>query len=322
MDESFTFAQISDPHLTNLEGVRCRDLLNKRILGYLSWRLSRRHEHRSEILDALIADLQHTQPRHVVVTGDLTHIGLPGEFHQAQKWLQTLGPPEHVSVIPGNHDAYVATPWEQTYSQWAPYMAGDAAAPPTRHDPQSLFPSLRHRGPVAFIGLSTARPSLPFLAVGSLGEDQLQRLAQILAETGRQGRCRVVLIHHPPLPGAVKPRKHLTDSRQLQAVLAQHGAELVLHGHTHYTTWMEMSCGDGTIPVIGIPSASAMGHKPGRRAQYYLYRITPRPWGWDIAVSIRGAAPEGQFTQVSETSLKLTRPHAFAGTPQQSSSAG
>ncbi|RLA48224.1 MAG: metallophosphoesterase, partial [Gammaproteobacteria bacterium] len=46
---SQTFAQISDPHLSSLEGVHARDLLNKRVFGYLSWRRKRRFEHRAEV---------------------------------------------------------------------------------------------------------------------------------------------------------------------------------------------------------------------------------------------------------------------------------
>ena len=46
------FAQLSDPHLSTLNNVHPRDLLNKRALGYLSWLHRRRHEHRREVLDA------------------------------------------------------------------------------------------------------------------------------------------------------------------------------------------------------------------------------------------------------------------------------
>ena len=53
---AFSFAQLSDPHLTSLEQVRWRQLLNKRLFGYLSWRRKRRHEHRSEVLDARRAE--------------------------------------------------------------------------------------------------------------------------------------------------------------------------------------------------------------------------------------------------------------------------
>ena len=71
-EEGYLFAHISDPHLSTLDGVRRRDLLNKRLLGYLSWRSHRREEHRSEVLAALVRDLERLSPRHTVITGDLT----------------------------------------------------------------------------------------------------------------------------------------------------------------------------------------------------------------------------------------------------------
>ena len=58
MKDSLLFAQLSDPHLTTLEHVAWHDLINKRVLGYLSWRRRRRNEHRSEVLDALQQDLR------------------------------------------------------------------------------------------------------------------------------------------------------------------------------------------------------------------------------------------------------------------------
>ena len=56
------FAHLSDPHLTTLLGVRWNQLLNKRVLGYLSWWHKRRKEHCSEVLDALLRDLEQTHP--------------------------------------------------------------------------------------------------------------------------------------------------------------------------------------------------------------------------------------------------------------------
>mgnify|MGYP000057752385 CR=1 FL=1 len=62
MKDTFYFAQVSDPHLSSLEQVQWPDLVNKRVLGYLSWRRRRRNEHRSEVLDALQQDLRQTAP--------------------------------------------------------------------------------------------------------------------------------------------------------------------------------------------------------------------------------------------------------------------
>ena len=164
------FAHLSDPHLTSLQGVRWQQLMNKRMLGYLSWRRRRRAEHRPEVLDALIADLQRTRPEHLVITGDLTHVGLPQEFHQARLWLDQLGACDKITVIPGNHDAYVRTAWSNTYAQWEPYMQSDPQWRGAAGGGQDMFPTLRVRNGVALIGLSSAVASPPFMATGTLGE--------------------------------------------------------------------------------------------------------------------------------------------------------
>src|SRR3546814_18088026 len=89
----FKLAHISDPHLGPLPPVRVAELLNKRFFGWLSWVRRRRALHRPEVLAALAADLAGLAPDHLVVTGDLTNIALPGEFVQVGRWLAGLGAP-------------------------------------------------------------------------------------------------------------------------------------------------------------------------------------------------------------------------------------
>ena len=126
--------------------------------------------------------------------------------------------PQRLTVVPGNHDAYVAAPFLETFAKWAPYLAADEGAF------TGLYPNLRVRGPAALIGLSSARPSAPFMAVGSLGRAQLKRLEELLAQTGRRGLLRIVLLHHPPVAGSIIWRKRLTDADPLARVLARQGA--------------------------------------------------------------------------------------------------
>ena len=130
LDTEFALAHVSDLHLSSLAGVSPRVLLDKRILGYLSWWHRRRHEHRTDVLEALRASLHGERLDHIAVTGDLTHLGLPQEFREAAAWLARLGEPEGITVVPGNHDAYVREPWRDTFAQWSPYMRADDAAPP------------------------------------------------------------------------------------------------------------------------------------------------------------------------------------------------
>ncbi len=296
--EAFCFAHLSDPHLTSLRGVRCPDLLNKRLLGYLSWRWRRRREHRGEVLEALLADLDRHRPRLRLVTGDLTHVGLPREFMEAAAWLRRLGAPDEVLVIPGNHDSYVRAPWDRTYAHWRPYLDEVADG--------NGFPLLRRQDGVAFIGASSACPTPPFFATGRLGRAQLARLEGLLAETGRAGLVRVLLIHHPPLPGAIAWRKRLVDARALTALLRRTGVELILHGHTHRATCGELVTAAGPAPVLGVPSASALGHKPGRRARYHLCRITAHGAARRLEVFVRGYDPvRRQFVALERRELAL-----------------
>ncbi len=289
----FVVAHLSDPHLTTLEGVNPRDLLNKRILGYLSWRLHRRNEYRGEVLEALVKDLKNRSTDHVVITGDLTQIGLPQEFQQVSRWLAAFGKPYDITIVPGNHDCYVRESWQRTFALWAPYMDADSN---TASADQATFPSYRQRGPLALIGLSSAVSSPPFFATGELGVTQLDRLDSLLATASEQGLLRVVLIHHPPVPGTVVSRKRLTDEHALFEVLAHRGAELILHGHAHKSHDQQLSTPQGDIPVIGVTSASAMGSKPGRQAQYHLYRFIHKEGGWRLEIEVRGLVQgEGRF---------------------------
>ena len=297
-NSTFALAHVSDLHLAFPDGAGAREFLNKRALGYLNWRLRRRGEHRPELLESLIFDLRKARPDHIVVTGDLTHLGLPHEFSKAAEWLRALGPPSDVTVIPGNHDAYVRTPWDHTFSQWWNYMVSDGAdlAEGGAMDPQILFPSLRVRGSIALIGLSTARPSAPLLAVGNIGSRQLQRLEEILVDTGRRDLFRVVLIHHPPVPGSVTWHRRLADGKGLLSILAKRGAELVLHGDAHRTTVEQLRTSAGMTPVIGVASASALRKASGRGARYHLYHIGRHDRGWDMRISVRAySAEEGRF---------------------------
>ena len=102
--------------------------MNQRVLGYLSWQRRRYRVHRREVLDALVADLREQAPDHVAITGDLVNISLPAEFVQAAVWLRQLGTPDWVTVIPGNHDAYVEVKWREAWAHWSDYMCGDGAA--------------------------------------------------------------------------------------------------------------------------------------------------------------------------------------------------
>lgn len=300
----FKLAHLSDMHLAPPGRPRGRQLMNKRLLGYLNWYRNRRAVHQRPVLDMLIADILSHGPDHIAVTGDLVNFGLPSEFQQALAWLQTLGTPDDVSVVPGNHDAYVSLAYETGMGVWKDYMCGDATGIAFRPDHDG-FPYVRLRGEVALIGLCSAVPTLPFMAAGRLGAAQLRALPPILDALGQRGLCRVLMIHHPPMPGLTGWRRALRDAKALDAILAAHGVELVVYGHNHRQTLHSLDTVAGAAPVVCVPSAS-VGTLGGKvLAGYGLYTIERGDGGgWRILMQRRGmTAPGGGVEEIERREI-------------------
>lgn len=286
----FRLAHLSDPHLGPLPSFRPIELLSKRGLGYLNWLRKRRAIHRPEVLATLVADLAARTPDHIAVTGDLVNLSLSNEFAPARAFLERLGRPSDVTLVPGNHDAYVRAAMGRR--DWDDFMRGDGG---------EAFPFVRRRGPLALIGLSSALPTLPLAATGRLSGDQLARLGGMLNGLEREGLFRVVLIHHPPVAGANYFRR-LTDAAELRAVLRRHGAELALHGHHHEASLDWLDGPSRRIPVVGVPSASgAPGHHDDP-AGYNLYEIDGAPGAWRCTAVLRGLRG-GSMVEVGRQAL-------------------
>jgi 3',5'-cyclic AMP phosphodiesterase CpdA len=278
---AFTLAHLSDPHLPPLPEVRLAELAGKRALGYLNWTRNRHKYQRRDVLDALVSDMQTQTPDHIAVTGDLVNLALEAEFAPSRAWLQSVGAPDRVTVIPGNHDAYVRSTRHRFAEAWGEYLRGDEAAAAG-----VKFPFLRRRGPLALIGLSTAVPTPPLMATGTLGAAQLEALGLMLALLSDEPVFRVLLIHHPLRSDSRV--KRLTDSQALLALLRQYGAELVLHGHDHIHSTIWIDGPEGTIPVVGVPSASALAHGRYPDAAYNLFSIERDGAAWRCEQTVRG----------------------------------
>ena len=269
----FVLGHVSDLHTTPVAVRTPTQLLNKRFFGWLSWQVRRRKIHLPGVLEALIDDLSVVAPDHLVVTGDLTNIALESEFRHAVDWLKRLGHPSDVSLVPGNHDAYVPVRQADSWHLWSEYLASDDAPFETGAEPRDAFPTLRVRGPVAVVGICSALPTRSLDATGTLGAGQLERLERMLLELAETDLCRVVSVHHPVTAGATIARRELTDAAALRDVLGRTGAELVVHGHNHRTLVAHVEGPKAPIPVVGVRSASDHGHKPHKRAQYHLFGI-------------------------------------------------
>jgi 3',5'-cyclic AMP phosphodiesterase CpdA len=330
----YTIAHLSDLHVTPVRVTNPLVLCNKRVLGWLSWTLRRQYRYRPEILQMLITDLRQQPHDSVVVTGDIANISLESEFPAAVSWLQQLGSPENVFVIPGNHDAYIPVAYGRSWQHWEAYLQSDKEfqTPASPLQPQQSgngavnqakaelaqklhvegidYPTVRIRPPIVFIGVNSALPPASWLdANGLVGPQQLQRLERLLQHFSTTDLCRVVLIHHPP-DEEIEARRRLIDTAAFCDVLRKTGAELVLHGHLHKTIRRTIPGPQGPIPVVGVRSSSATDHRPKRRAQYHLYRIERNHNGqenqrFDIRMTVRVYDTAAQsFIDKKELSLQ------------------
>ena len=291
---SFKLAHLSDPHLPPLPRARLSELAGKRAFGYLNWTRNRRKYYRREVLDALVADMQAQSPDHIAVTGDLVNLALESEFAPAQAWLKSVGEPHLVTTIPGNHDAYVRKTRHRFVESFGDYLSGDEATGDT-------FPFLRRRGPIALIGLSSAVPTPPLMATGTLGRGQRDALERVLTNLADEDAFRVLLVHHP-LRSDSRP-KRLTDSKPLLALLKKHGVDLVLHGHDHVHSTMWFDGPDGKIPSIGVPAASALARGRHPAAAYNLYEIERDSNGWRCEQISRGIDSDMRIKEIRRTRL-------------------
>lgn len=287
-------AHLSDIHLAPLPQPAIAELISKRGLGYLNWLRKRRDIHRPDVLAGVVADLKAQQPDQIAVTGDLVNLSLTSEFAPARAWLEALGDPRGTTFVPGNHDAYVRSVATRAIEDWADYMRGDAG---------ESFPFVRRRGRVALVGLSTSLPTLPLAATGRLGKEQLSKLGGVLDSLKREELFRVILIHHPPIPGVNRFRR-LHDAPALREVLRKHGAELVLHGHLHENSLIWLAGPREGIPCIGAPSASGSPHYKDDPAGYNLFEIEGKPGDWHCMVITRAMSrDDGTIGEVSRQYL-------------------
>lgn len=253
---------LSDIHLSTFDGAKPSDFFNKRALGGLNLLLNRRAyrgEAQAKKLDALRRDIEALAPDHIVVTGDLTSLSLPAEFALAREFVASLGGPGKVSLIPGNHDAYLhhtstAGHFDEVFAEY--------------HD---SIPYARPLGEHAvLIGVSSAVPTWLLGASGAIGEEQQRKIEALLLDPAHRGKLLVVAMHHPPEPRLQKNGgrlRALKDAAAAQSIFARAKVGIILHGHEHSGLRYEISDGRGWRADVYDAGSATSGH----HARYNVY---------------------------------------------------
>jgi 3',5'-cyclic AMP phosphodiesterase CpdA len=275
-------AHCSDLHLLSHDGARWLDLANKRWIGAMNLLSSRSRHYHVDAFNHMIDDMNAQGIEHVLCTGDVTNLALEQEFKFARAMFDRLvGGPEHVTVIPGNHDAYVAegiahfaTMFDAYHRADADWQWTDADRDPNDAGDDLRWPIVRVRGDLAVIGVSTSRATPWFTAYGRVGAGQLARLKKALSDPRLANKARLVAIHHPPAGRRAQSKiRGLRDHASFADVIAEAGADLIVHGHEHQDLSEQLVGPSGPIPVRGIASGTYHHNKPDRIGRYRIFEI-------------------------------------------------
>src|SRR6185436_9995149 len=83
-----------------------------------------------------------------------------------------------------------------------------------------------------------------------------------------------VAIHHPPAGKRAHSRiRGLHDHAAFAGVIAETGADLIVHGHEHRDMTEALPGPSGPVPVRGIASGTYFHNKPDRAARYRIYEV-------------------------------------------------
>ncbi len=273
----FRIAHVSDPHILTRTAAHWRGMLfNKRLTGYANLVLQRGRVHRRDYLLSVLAAAA-GQSDHVVVTGDITNLSLEHEYEEARALLAEVARRAEVTVVPGNHDIYLHSIQEHRrfVHHFRTFM--DSDLPELAHDlPAGPFPFVQVRGPVAFIGVSSAIPRPPFVSAGRIGRRQIEAVERVLAHPAMRGRTPILLLHHPPVDQRLRIarlRDGLVDAAALRAVLARVPRAVVLFGHLHVRRRWTMRTASGAVDLIAASGAALDHQDPSVRAGFNLYEV-------------------------------------------------
>lgn len=174
-----------------------------------------------ELVEALAAQINHTPPDLVAVSGDLTQRARVHEFQAARAFFDRL--PQPVLVVPGNHDV-PANPLKRFIAPWTDW---------TRWVSPEREPVVR-ADQFCAVGVNSARRAGMYFdwSRGRINLEQLERAEAIFSTC--QKNLHIVVAHHPfLLTQASVRRRRISRADIALPRLLKSDVDLILGGHVH-----------------------------------------------------------------------------------------
>ncbi len=201
---------------------------------------------------------------HVVLSGDLTEIGSPGEFETLAEVLHESGiAPERITLVPGDHDLY-STPDAWTWALDGPLSAFART-------------SAREPGKVVEVEGVTLMPidatfHQPVTrSAGCLDRASIEAVEKRAADAAFRSRPLVVVQHHPPFMRKTQAWDWidgLVGGVHMMSLLETFRHLFVLHGHLH--TIVDRALGGGVARIFG--ATAVVDDKDATRVRVYDVR--------------------------------------------------
>ena len=269
---------ISDLHILDIDGIRPREFLNKRLVGGVNLLLNRSDEHSVGVVREAIRHLDREDVDHIAISGDVSNLALDSEFRAVGDIMRTVRDhEERISVVPGNHDYYTRDAAESGRFErhFAPYLTSDLPA----YQLETGYPFCKLMGDVALIGLNSGIPTPWFFATGKVREDELESTEALLDDPEVRKRFTIVMVHHHLVPfehSRIEYTRRMVNADRVLELMRQKCVDLVIHGHNHHFATIEIPHlgGPGTLRICEAGSTSLSEYRdPKFGGKYNIYHI-------------------------------------------------
>lgn len=212
---------------------------------------------------------------HIVISGDLTELGDQTEFEHFAEVLDQAGvDEEHVTLVPGNHDAYTcAAGWKKALEGPLRRFARTSAGEPGK---------VLERGPVVLLPIDTSCFQSVVRAGGEFTADAARAVESRLVDPALRDKAIVLVLHHSPFVQHRTPVMQWIDGLRgygrVMNLLVKHPRLQVLHGHLHrMVDKMLTVTGGGGTRVFGAAAvcddADAEADESGRGGEAPRIRL-------------------------------------------------
>jgi Icc-related predicted phosphoesterase len=243
----------SDPHF-GASPQHWSAFFDKRIIGSLNYKFKRHKHYKTERLTQFIELILADKPDMIIFPGDATTATQPKEFEAAKKVLRPLVDSKiPILYVPGNHDCYVRNlACKEALNSFAEFINQNLPFP------FQSFPFMTQFMGLEFIGLNTARPTLPTSSCGYVTEEMSRYVAVNCTQEKRYPR---ILVNHFPLREKIFPvewRHRLWGQSSLLKLLDEQLIDISICGHRHEQRVDVDESGRGEV-CVGSVTKSCIG---------------------------------------------------------------